>query len=504
MDARDHIPQYKLAKVGRRRNKAAAAGLLGLFGGGGSSAGGVAGFLGSIGGKVAIALLVGTLGTGAYNMGKVLAPPQAQQAKAESEKPKPFAAVLAQKKKEEAAQTIQSDNRSVQSGLAMVSGSLDGLTDEERAALAKEEAAKAKAAAEAKAKEDAQASQAQAAPQMPNPADMLAAAAGQDKDKGREKGLGKKFGEMSKSLAGGGGMAGGMGRGFDTPAFKGGGGAGKLVAMTGNRAPSTYASAHSAIAAGKGHLARDQAVKAYHESRQAKISGANETSSEHALAAFNGKTTEGGLIGGPGMRLGAAQTGEGEKFTPNPLGPGSMGGGSSGAESTGPDDCKALFPDGYYMNSPSGGCVQMPGSSVDPTDKYFNLLKILSIVAACLTAIIFVLSFWPHLKPVVKFLSWIVCAIGSMEAFLGLMLVGMGRNIEGGIFTGLGIGTAIAGYLCATSEAAGAAKAEGILSQTQAWATAAGTSLAQTLAVGYANNPSKGHYNPDSEAWKYK
>lgn len=487
MDAQQDVPRFKLAKVGRRR-KAAVAGLLGLFGGGGSSAGGVAGFLGSIGGKVMVTLLMGTLGVGAYNVGKVIAPPQARQAKV-AVKPQPFAAELAQKGKEEAVQQpIQSAR--AQSGLGMVSGSLDGLTPAEREAQAKAAAeAQAKADAEAKAKEE---EQAKASPQM-DPGAMMAAMAGKEK-KDKDKEFARKFGNLSKSvgtgsLAGGAGLSGGMGRGFDMPLQ---GGAGKLAAMGSYRTRSvSAASPRSVVAGSRGRRAFNQAVKAGQYSKQATMSKA-EAGASKAYQAFNGETAA-GTSGGAGITSGSALTGTGETATSvNPVGAGNISGGTD----TGPDDCAALFPDGTYTPSASGGCVKIPGASVDPTDTYFKWLGIIAMTSGILIMIASALSLWVYTKPYAMYIAWVVAALGAIEALLGIILISMGRTIEGSIFTGLGAVTGVCAYLAASSGI------NNYITQEYGWyAVAAG--LAQACASGLANNTSSGRYDADSKSWKY-
>ena len=503
MDAQQDVPQFKLAKVGRGRKKAAAAGLFGLFGGAGESGvggiagfldsgvGGIAGFLGSAGGKIAVLLLMATLGVGAYNIGRIFAQ---QQGKA---KPRPFAAELAQKQKENASQQPVQSDRASQSGLAMIAGSLDGLTPEERAALAKAKAdEEARAAAEAKAKEDAKAKK----DSQMTPDALLAAATGSGKDKDKE--MGRRVGELSRSvggLAGGRGLSGGMGRGFDSPAFQGG--AGKLLAMANTRAPAGGAPTRSVSPrSGGGHLARAQAMKAAQYSRQASMTS-GETSATKAYSAFNGEPAASGAAG-EGLAMGTPQTGT--PFTPNPANSNNTGGGDGGSGDSGSDDCNALFPDGTYMNSAAGGCIKVPGGDVDPTTIYFQYLQILCIIATLLCLAITIISilatYYKFLEALVKILAWALGIVGGLQAIIGLMLVGMGRTIEGSIFTVIGLLNALCAYYAYTNMGAivNTKNALGMVG-IYGWIV----SLAEACSAGFASNPSKGHYDANSKTWKY-
>ncbi|MDD5656407.1 MAG: hypothetical protein PHF00_04035, partial [Elusimicrobia bacterium] len=72
------------------------------------------------------------------------------------------------------------------------------------------------------------------------------------------------------------------------------------------------------------------------------------------------------------------------------------------------------------------------------------------VIAAILTILGFVRH--PVKKVIVAMLGGVLMAIGAMESMLGLMIAGMGRTIEGSIFTIMGIGTTVAGgYALATA-----------------------------------------------------
>ena len=174
MDNQDNavqIPDLKLANVGDRRRKKSGLAWWSTKGGSTSGSIGARGVLGGLrglagalsAGKVAVALLVAALSAGAYGLGKALAPNDSGfLAHGKSQ----LFVARAGSKYDGDLSNLPGTQRSAQSGLNMVSGSLDGMTPEEREAKAK---AKAEAEAEAaKAAADAQANaNAGAAPTMP-------------------------------------------------------------------------------------------------------------------------------------------------------------------------------------------------------------------------------------------------------------------------------------------------------------------------------------------------
>ncbi|MEK7858535.1 MAG: hypothetical protein AAB320_05260 [Elusimicrobiota bacterium] len=474
---KQEMPAFKLAKVGGNRRKAGG-GLswlgagAGAGGGASSGAGGIIGSFAAMGGKMAVMALVGTLGAGAYGVGKSMAP-DSSQFKADK-KPKAFASVQTEKNKKYEVDTAKLPKSSQGSfnSLGMVSGSLDGKTPEQRAGeLAAAEAAQ-KAEADKAAKAQAEADKEQPTPASAaagaagaagamDPAAMAAAAAaaagGADKDK---KGMSNKFGEMSKGLggglAGGGGMSSGVGRGFDT---KIGGGSGRALAFgnSGSNAGRAGAARTRATPSGQRGLARRQLDRASSLSNQAR-SGTNEARSSNADAAFNNNPGAGTVITGGGAGAGRSPTNGAAS------GPSSSGGGGSGptasegSEYGDPDDCASLGSN--FENSAAGGCVLKTekGKSVDPTDKLFDWLKLLSIIATVISVVLLIVSLAAKTGPwgaafyaLQAVLAGALVAIGAIMAILGLMLVGMGRNLEGGIFTLIGLATSITGYMAYTA-----------------------------------------------------
>ena len=130
MSSQVEIPNFKLAKIGQRKERRAS-GLAWLFGGGKGAGGGAlaTGGAGAAGAattvvKVAVAALVATMGAGAYQVGRSLAP-DSDQYKA---KPRAFAGV-----REKEAKYAEADLKNVKksqvagpSGLGLVSGARTG------------------------------------------------------------------------------------------------------------------------------------------------------------------------------------------------------------------------------------------------------------------------------------------------------------------------------------------------------------------------------------------
>ncbi|HAM35566.1 MAG TPA: hypothetical protein DEB40_02035 [Elusimicrobia bacterium] len=519
------VPHFKLAKVGEKRRKGAglpffnwgkggARGGFGIGGSGGSGAargllgvggsGGTAGALAGLGGKIGVSLLVCALSVGAYSVGKVLAPDSSRfEAK---KKPQLFA--KAEKTKYEGdLSKLPGDSRASPSGLGMVSGSLDGLTPEERAARAKAEEEKRKAEAEAAAKAEADAGKEQPSPAGApvDPAALAAAAAGAGKTPGAEPGgLGRKFGMLSNSfgsgLAGGAGLSGGVNRGFDAPKFKAD--PGKMLAFS-SKSPTTGRTKSRAVnvgrSSGKG-LARRQLDNAHSLSNQAR-QGQSESRAAYASAPFDNNPAIGSAITGGGAGTGSNPIGtSGGGFTPNPV---SGGGYTSDATDTttdmGMDDCDALFPDGGYINSPSGGCVKSEaGHSVDPTDPYVAMLKILLIIATVLSAfqLIIARSSWGIAEAVRvaiwNALGYALSAVGAIIGVLGLVCAAMGRPVEGSIFAVVG------GLICGLAWV-GASGAGTMASY------AAMNVITGLMGLGgsvFANSTGSRTYNTDTQSWE--
>jgi hypothetical protein len=469
MDAKTEVPEIKLSKVGKdRERKKGGAGWLGQ--GAGNS-----GFAGAVGGsgeagsaflsffenafgrslaallpKLLIGGMVGCMGLGALAVGKAVKAAGQRNVAGASQKPKTFAAKEA---KPEASAGIQKTD-AVQNGM-MAFGSLDGKTQAERDA----EAAAAKAAADKAAADQAKASapppeqpDAKAAPAGPmDPAAMAAAAAkgaGAEKD-GKKEGEGKKgFGSFSSQLGGaahGASLSSGFGFGksMDGAGRLGGSRSFGNMHATDSRTSSQLA---RGVNPGSGR-ARRQLGLATQLSNAASRSGNAETMAQNAQNAFQAP-----VGGNEAITGGGAGT--------NGAGGGGSGGGSNPSLSgdTGsyvPDDCGALFPDGGYVSTGSGGCACPPGMDGDgkkcssvssgnatPGQSILDIAKMLIIIASICLLLAMILGLmanaldsWFGIGEAVRAVAHALCAIAMVCAgiatLLGISLWAMGGSMEG-------------------------------------------------------------------------
>ena len=464
MDNQDNavqIPDLKLANVGDRRRKKSGLAWWSTKGGSTSGSIGARGVLGGLrglagalsAGKVAVALLVAALSAGAYGLGKALAPNDSGfLAHGKSQ----LFVARAGSKYDGDLSNLPGTQRSAQSGLNMVSGSLDGMTPEEREAKAK---SKAEAEAEAaKAAADAQANaNAGAAPTMPGGSgdyvdpEALAAAG-----KGKGAGMEHSFGKLSSGLGGGlsgggGGLSGGVSRPFENT-IKSNGESGKLLAMRTNRTLAATAARPVSLGRNSGRgLAQRQLNTAAMLAPSVK-SGANETRSASASIPFDAGTAAAPLITGSGAQTaGAGQaspslgSGDAAPGVNAASGNGSPVSGSAGAATTSTvDDCTTLAAakgwKGQWVNSPAGGCVQsVTGTgSQDTTNTLVKVAKYLIDAAAIIAALQAVASLlwlvWPGALAYSKYLGYMLTALGAAIGGIGFTLAGMGRPELGLIY----------------------------------------------------------------------
>ncbi|MCX5795705.1 MAG: hypothetical protein NTY77_09450 [Elusimicrobia bacterium] len=477
-----------MAKVGddRRKKKGGAfwhsgAGAAGRSGGGGIW-GSVSGIMSQSALKIVVTLLAGAVGVGAYNAGKGLRPDESKFER----KPQLFASKNEKPKYEGDLSKLPGGTVSGQNSVTMVSGSLDGLTAEERAARAAKAEADAKAAAEAQAKADAEAKAKEEAnvPAGPDPSALAAAqAAAAEKEKAAA--FSRKFGELSKGgsgLSGGGGMAGGIGQGF-AQVKPNPGAAGALSTLGSKRMGAGSSSSRISTGRNPGRsLAQRQLNRAVQGARQMKA-GANETRSDASRVPFDTGSGDSQLLSGSGGGLGG-----GPRAGAKDSNPSSGGGGGSGAPvgaggnvgSGGPDDCGTLASQygwhGDFVNSADGGCVLKQGNVAgtgkdDPTNQYFDMLKILSLIATILSVFLLLAGFLQKsVVPATMMLGFamakvcgvMLCAVGALIAILGLMVAGMGRKPEGTIFAIMGTLTSIAGYMAYASADKASADAKAV------------------------------------------
>jgi hypothetical protein len=512
------VPQLQLAKVGERKRRKG--GALPFFGGGSGAAshsgGGIWGTVSGIASKsalkIGITLLAGAIGVGAYTTGKSMRPDSSQFER----KPQLFAS------KNEKPQYSASDMANLpggsagsQSSVGMVSGSLDGLTPEQREAKAREEEERARKAAEEQAKADAAAAQEPGnvpGMAMPDAAAMAKAAA----EKEKAAAFNRKFGELTKGggssgLAGGAGMGAGIGRSFES--LKNKGHSGVLSTLGSNRAAGTKSSKISTGRNPGRSLAQRQLNRAAMMSRQA-TAGADEKRATAASIPFDTNQGSGQMLSGTGAGTGSggARTGAADT-SPSSGGGGSPVGVGGGYGEAGEDDCNLLAAQygwgGEFVNAPSGGCVKKQNvkgtGKDDPTNPYFKILKVLAILAAIISAILFVCAAFLDSvgRSVLMVLGGALVAIGALEAILGLMVTGMGRTLEGGIFAVMGSLTAIAGYIT-YSEAEAGAKSARFVGETSDKVVYGLLTACQTYGIfgKNAGSASDRTWNSDTSTWE--
>jgi hypothetical protein len=470
------VPDLQLAKVGdRRRRKGAGATWFGASSAASrSGAGGIWGSLSGIFGtsalKIGVALLVGTMGVGAYSVGKGMRPDESKYVR----KSQLFADKNAKPNYGDVS-NLPGGRTPSQNSVSMVSGSLDGLTPEERAAKEAKAAADAKAAAEAQAKADADAKAKEAA-SVPgaavpgDPRDLAAAqAAAAAKEKEKAAAFSQRFGELSKGgsgLSGGGGLSGGIGQGF-APLAKNPGSLGNLAAMGANRAGQSASASQIRASGNPGRgLAQSQLNRAAMMTGATK-SGVNETAATAAGVPFDTGAGASQLLSGTG----GGQSGGGPTTGAADQNPSSGGGGGSspvgigggGDTGGGDDDCGSLAAkygwQGNFVNSSDGGCVlnqpNVAGSgSSDPSNMLFNMLEVLAALGILIGLWLAILAkmektpaTFAACQALEKTLAGFLIGIGAIETILGLAVVGMGKTLEGSIFTIMGAGTTICGIM---------------------------------------------------------
>jgi hypothetical protein len=440
------IPDFKLAKVGKgRERKRAGAGWLGARGAGsafsgaagGSGAG--AGFAGMSLAKTLLSLAIAaSLSAGAWQFGRSF-----------SGKPsgvKPVAKkMFTDKASDQYADTskvIKAEN-SIPNSMGYISGSLDGMTPEERAKKqAEAEAARAaeEAAAKKAAEEDAKKAAAAEAPApVAAPIDPATIASANAK-----KGLGEgKFGKLGSSLGGGGGhlsggagLSGGINRNFGASSM--GGMKPNSGAMAAFRSPSKpgYTSAGRAVA-GRSKaqgFAKRQLENAFSLSHQAVGAGKTENAAATAASAFDNNIGAGNVISGPGLNNGAKQGTADGGVNPTPSnggGPLSAGGAPCASDSA-PDingNCQKI-----KTNGPGGGPdYQWMIDAVKGLMIALTILGALAYFADDLDA------FFGSGEAIKSAIRIMIGVVGAAICGLGLMLLSAsGDNVMGGIIAAVG------------------------------------------------------------------
>jgi len=350
---------------------------------------------------------------------------------------------------------LPSNANTIPNSLGYLSGSMDGLTPEERA----QKAAEAAAAAEAQRIADEEASRkAEAdalAGQAIDPAALLASAkadggAGGFNPAGKGSAFGTKFGGLSssmgsgQSLTGGPGLSGGVNRNFGSAGNLKKAGTGELSKSRATARP-TYSKA-GASKVSKSNVkgfARKQLTQADKYSRKAAGATKSENSAVDAGSAFDNNKGAGNVISGPGIAAGSPTPG-GVDSTPNPPSNPPSTPGVTGCAATG--TCVEECPKDQFLNS-EGTCenVQVDaGKNVTPYQKLYDIAIGLLIVVAVLSAIQFILEKSGFGYAAAKFVTMAMIALGVIIAGLGAMIVAMtGDKIAGGILVATGGAIAI-------------------------------------------------------------
>ncbi len=457
------IPNFKLAKVGkdRERRRGAAGWLNGgrgagsAFGGatGGFGAGGLLGAEGGLFGLSAgltkallILLSSAAICAGAWQYGKMMsAKYNADQAGSGK---KVFADKSASGKYDDLSGVIKEGN-SIPNSLGYVSGSMDGLTPEERAKKAAEAEAARKAAEEVQKKADEEAAKQAAATPPSSPVDVNALAQAANAKAGLGSG---KFGQFASGFGGGGGglsggsgLSGGIGRNFGGASDMGS--KAKSGAMSAFRTPARASSVSASRAPvpksnAKG-FAKRQLANAITQSSQATAAGQGETAATSAAAPFDNNPGAGNAISGPGVGNTAGGT-PGTGSTPNTTNPSgsstSNGSGSSGAS------CQS----GYAVDA-NGNCQQVATSGSKNSASYQGLIdtaKILMAVVAVLALIAIILDKLGYLAAVAAYIKYVIMAIGAVIMGLGVAILAQsGDMMIGGIVTAVGVFTIGSAFL---------------------------------------------------------
>ena len=466
MDTQDSslldAPHMKLAKVGKDRDRKrggagwlsgarAGSGFSGAVGGAGAGMGGFMGTGMSLAKILMVLLVTAGVSAGAWKMGGMLANNSA--ADANTAPPKVFADKDSGKYADTSG-VIKAEN-SIPNSLGYINN--DGLTAEQRAKKAADDAAAAaaaaKAEADAKAKADAEAkAKADADAKAAATADASAPAAGVPKI-----GLGSgKFGSFSSAfggsggLSGGSGMSGGIARNF--AGMDGIGSKGQKGDLSAFRNASKVATTKTATPTpgksnAKGFAGR-QLTDAYTGSRQALAAGTNESAAAGAGAPFDNNAGKGTTIAGPGVGNGT-QTGPADGG--GGLNPGS---GVGGGPISNPTSCG----NGQQVDG-NGNCqnVSTPGGmNGAPYQSLVNAVLLLLGVVTILTFMAKFMSKTEFMKTYALQVCLLIAALGAIIAMMGIMIMAMphGDFVIGGIIAAVGAYVSVTAFK-ALSDAGG-------------------------------------------------
>ncbi|MDP3543023.1 MAG: hypothetical protein Q8T11_11215 [Elusimicrobiota bacterium] len=442
------VPTFKVARVGNDRKRKGggfsflrSGGARGSWSGATGGAGGVggvgAGGMGAAAGagftfsKVMLICLVSVGGLGAVGLGRMIG-----NARQEVKKPKAFSMAREPIKLEGDTANLPTTPNTIPNSLGYLSGSMDGLTPEERAKKAAE--AEAQRLADEEAARKAEEEQTAANPAV-DPNALLASAQADGAAGGKGSAFGKKFGSLSSSLGGGSSLSGGAGlSGGVNRQFGSGGGmaikkdaAGKLSAMKSAARPSYSKAGGARLASSKTKgFARKQLANANAYSRRGAAAGQGETSSSDAATAFDNNPGAGNVISGPGIGNGAGSS-SGADSTPNSV----DNGGPTGGDPT--VDCG---PDRYQDQY--GNCQNINTNSGSDANKALtmmaNVVMGLLLVIGVISAFAAIARDSVYLAAAYPMLASIVGVLGVVVTLLGAAMMGMGDYVTGGLATLIG------------------------------------------------------------------
>jgi hypothetical protein len=452
------VPTFKVARVGNDR-KRKGGGLSFLRGGGtrgvwSGAAGGAGGAGGAAGGIAALAggfnmstamlvFLVAVTGMGLAGLGRYLGGMSGN----EPAKPKTFAMASHDVKLEGDTSNLPGNTNTIPNSLGYLTGSRDGLTPEERAKKAAEDAAAAEAQRKADEEAAKKAEKDNLAGKAVDPKDLLASAKADGGKENKGSGFGKKFGSLTSSFGGGSSLSGGAGLSGGVNRQFGGGGSmskaapgGKMSAMSGASRP-TYAkggNSRAAASATKG-FARKQLANANAYSRRGAGASKGETSSSDAATAFDNNPGAGNVISGPGIGKGAGPK-SGSDSTPNP-GDGAGNGSPTGST---PTDCGA-----NNYQAADGSCQPIKTDGGQSANKLLDMLCMLAqgllAVIAAIALITAVMDGGTFTLAYGEMLGGVMAALGGIIALLGVAIIAMGDYAQGTVFTLTG------GFIAATA-----------------------------------------------------
>ncbi|MBI2788843.1 MAG: hypothetical protein HYX59_09195 [Elusimicrobia bacterium] len=477
------VPTFKVARVGNDRKRKGGGfsflrggGARGAWSGaaGGSGAGGAgaaAGLAGMTLSKGLLIFLVAVGGLGAAGLGRMLGNTGGQDVKK-----KAFSMSREAVKLEGDTSNLPSTANTIPNSLGYLSGSMDGLTPEERA----KREADAAAAAEAQRIADEEAAKKAATEQnAANAVDPNAMLASAKADGGSGRGgsaFGKKFGSLSSSMGGGSSLSGGAGlSGGVNRSFGGGGSLGKaapggqLSAMKGTTRPSYSKAGGARMASSKTKgFARKQLANANAYSRRGSAAGKGETAASDAGTAFDNNPGAGNVISGPGVGKGSGSS-TGADSTPNLV---DNGGPTGNADPT--VDCG---PNKYQ--TADGGCADINTNNGVSATKAIDMMAKMAMgllaAIAVISAIKAATDSSGFLALYGPMLGAIIGLMGAMITMLGVAIIAMGDYAQGTVFTLTGAVIAAVAFVPAASSY--------LTSGTMLIASAAGLVLGQAASM---------------------